>query len=562
MERQQTIRDRVATLARTTWLAALPVAMCCAISTGSYDASAGARTRPFLAPTETDQFAVKHYELRIRIDPSSKLISGAVTLSAASRRPGLNAVRLDLADNMRVDFVNQEGHELPFTHKGDHLLITLDRAYDVGRPFSLTINYKGTPSGDGFSFDSHNSVPMIYSYGLPFTARQWWPCQDIPSIKADSADISLTVPQPLVAASNGKLIREVDNHNGTKTFSWRVGYPIYPDVISVAVTNYQTFTLRYEYAATDSMPISFYVYPEDLKKAMAQFPVLLEMMKSHAYFFGEYPFVREKYGVAEFPKHSFREHQTLPSFAAHLITGDHRNDWILAHELAHQWFGNSVSVKNWSHIWLNEGFSTYAYALWRERSAGTSGYMTTMREWGKREFPGNIIVHDVNNTDQLFSDTTFFKGAWVLHMLRHVMGDEKFFLALKSYVRTYAYKTADTEDLQAICEGQHGNSLDWFFKEWIYGTSRPEYEYSWSIGGGGDKRSLKLTISQVQSDAEPFQMPLDIVVKTSLGERTFVVWDRLKTQEFELPIEGDATAVAIDPDDWVLKRKVVDIRGR
>jgi aminopeptidase N len=474
-------------------------------------------------------FDVKSYALRLRIDPAAKLISGSVRVRATALVANLNAIALDLADNMAVASVRSEGRELEFTHQRNQLNIKLARRYGRGAAFELTINYQGQPQGDGFSFGEHQGVPMISTYGLPFSARQWWPCKDTPLDKADAVDLSITVPAALVVASNGKLSKEVENTDGTKTFSWAVSYPIYPDTVSLAITNYQTFTLPYESAA-GAMDMVFYVYPEDVAKAKIDFSVLPAMLKNHEAVFGAYP-----------------------CYGARLINGDHRNDFILAHELAHQWFGNMISVRNWSHIWLNEGFATYAFALWREHLGGLRDYLAAMRKFDRGEFQGSVFIPDPTDASKLFTPTTFNKGAWVLHMLRHVMGDEKFFRAIRQYVKQYAYKNADTEDFQAVCEQVYGRPLGWFFKQWVYGSKRPEYEYQWRMTGAGRRRVVKLTINQRQSNAELFKMPLDVVLTTTSGEKKFKVWDRRKTQDFELAVDADVTQLKLDPDGWVLK---------
>lgn len=501
-----------------------------------------------------DTFKVKHYFLDLHIDTLAKQISGNVTLNIAPEVGELRALSLNMSDNLHVISVQSEGRDLEFTHQSNHLNIKLERFYKTNSVFEVVVNYEGTSSEHGLVFDQHQSIPMVYTYGLPFTAQQWFPCKDAPGDKADSADIAITVPVPLVAASNGRLSRTTTNSDGTRTFYWKVNYPIYPDVVSVAATNYAAFTLPYQYGESTMMPMTFYVYPEDLEKAQKQFAVLPEMMKHHAAAFGEYPFIKEKYGVAEFAKSSFREHQTLPSFAAQLITGDHENDWILAHELAHQWFGNCVSVKNWSHIWLNEGFANYAYALWKEKVDGKEAYLKLMRSWDKDEFAGSVFIKDTTNKDALFSETTFQKGAWVLHMLRHVMGDEKFSRSLKAYVKTFSYKSASTEDFETVCEKEYGRPLGWFFKEWIYGVNRPAYEYKWEGADNGHGSTVKLTVNQAQRDADTFEMPIDVVVKTDAGEQRFVAWEKSKSQDFEFPVDGHVDQVEIDPDGWILKK--------
>ena len=499
-------------------------------------------------------FDVKHYTIALRVDPIEKSISGTVTMIATVSSSHLSSVLLDLADSLTVTSVQSGNRQLRFAHDQNRLPVELDHSYRRGSRFEVAVNYHGRPKGDGFSFGQHGSIPMISTYGLPFTAQQWWPCKDAPVDKAALVDLIVTVPQSLIVASNGKLIREAQNSDGTRTFHWAVRYPIYPDTVSLAITNYQIFTLPYRYSGRNTMDMVFYVYPEDFAKARADFSVLPDMMAAYEGIFGPYPFVREKYGVAEFAVNSFREHQTLPSYGAARITGDHKNDFILAHELAHQWFGNSISVKSWSHIWLNEGFATYAYALWRERHDGKAAYLEAIRKFDRGEFPGSVFINDSKDNDKLFSGTTFYKGAWVLHMLRHVMGDALFFRALRRYVQTFAYGNADTHDYQTICEKEYGHSLDWFFKEWIYGTGRPEYKYRWVVSKTGGRSVLKLALDQTETSEDAFSMPLDVVVTTSDGERKFVVWDRLKSQTFEFTLPGEITQVKVDPDGWVLKK--------
>ena len=498
-------------------------------------------------------FKVKHYGLELRINPSAKSIMGNLSMDAIVISKHLKTISLDMADDLKVLSVKSEGCSANFEHNKGRLVIHLPHSYEAKCPFTVIIAYHGFPTGSGFVFGEHGPVPMIYSYGLPFSAQQWFPCKDTPEDKAESADITITVPATLYAVSNGKLTGKKTNRDGTKTFQWKIHYPIYPDVISVAISNYSTFTLRYQYSPSESMPITFYVYPEDLEKAQRQFSVLPEMIKHHAAAFGAYPFLKEKYGVAEFAKRSFREHQTIPSFAADLVTGDHQNDWVLAHELAHQWFGDCISVKNWSDVWLNEGFANYAYALWTESTGGKSSYFELMRRWDKDEFEGSVFVKDVRNAAQLFSETTFQKGAWILHMLRHVLGDAAFSRALKSYVQTYAYKSASTEDFQRVCENEYGQPLDWFFKEWVYGRNRPTYQYSWLANRTGSVNTVRINIDQAQKDEQVFQMPLDVVIKSDKQEERFVAWQSARSQSFDFTVAGIPKAVEIDPEGWVLK---------
>jgi aminopeptidase N len=496
---------------------------------------------------------VRHYTIRVTVDPNAQTIHGNVTIRARVTGGQLDRVRLDLGRAMTVDSATMPGGRLGFSRLGDQLAVVGRRAWCRGERLEITIWYGGHPDG-GLLFETHAGLPAVASYGLPYNARRWWPCKDTPADKAEEgAALLVTVPRGLVVASNGRLVRHRTGPRETELYVWIESYPIYPDAISIAVANYATFVRFYHDTAADSMPLAFYVYPEDRAKAERDFAGLVEMLESHVTAFGPYPFRREKYGVAEFPIRSFREHQTLPSYGAPFITGDRSNDWILAHELAHQWFGNLLTVANWSHIWLNEGFATYAFALWREHQGGDSAYRAAMRGLYRPDFEGTLYVRDSMDVSRFFGPTTFSKGAWVLHMLRHVMGDSSFFHALRTYVREFAYGNVVTEDFQRICEREHGRPLDWFFKEWVYGMSEPAYALDWASAAQGADTMTVVTIRQT-TGAGTFTMPLDLRISRAGGDTTLVVWDSLPTQRWDLRLGRATTGVVLDPDGWVLRR--------
>jgi len=495
---------------------------------------------------------VRHYALRLAVDPAAQTIHGAVTIRARVTAERLDSVRLDLGQPMTVDSVTSRGGRLSFAHPGDRLAATRRGGWRRGERLEITVWYGGHPDG-GLLFATHAGLPAVASYGLPYNARRWWPCKDTPADKAEEgAELVITVPRGLVVASNGRLVRHEMGPQGTELYAWTESYPIYPDAISIAVADYETFVSFFHDSATDSMPVTFYVYPEDRAKAERDFAGLIDMLESHVATFGPYPFRREKYGVAEFPIRSFREHQTLPSYGAPLITGDRKNDWILAHELAHQWFGNLLTVASWSHIWLNESFATYAFALWQERRGGDSAYRAAMRGLYRPDFEGSLYVADSMDVSHFFGPTTFSKGAWVLHMLRHVMGDSSFFHALRSYVREFSYGTVVTEDFQRVCEREYGRPLGWFFNEWVYGTGQPAYRLDWASAAQDGDSVTFVTIGQ-SSSGRSFIMPLDLRIARPGGDTTVVVWDSLPTQRWELRLGRGATEVALDPDRWVLR---------
>ena len=501
-------------------------------------------------------YDVVSYGLSLRVYPDIRQIAGSVSMSAISGKDGFQEVRLDLYENMIVDSVTSELQKLAHVHDGDELIVYLSESIEQSAVFSFTIHYHGQPLQAGgfapFRFDFHDGFPIISTLSEPFGAPAWWPCKDDPADKADSVDIVVTVPQEFVVASNGTLESVTDNGDGTSTYRWEERYPISTYLVSVAMTNYIEFSDYYRYSDTDSMEVRYYVYPEHFEAAQQDFSVTVDMISFFSSIYGQYPFLKEKYGMAEFPWGGAMEHQTCTSYGANLITGDNRFDYINAHELAHQWFGDLVTIRDWSHIWLNEGFATYSEALWYEQIGGNKALEDYMKALDGGYFPTSVYVTDSTSINSLFSYTVYDKGAWVLHMLRYVMGETSFFDALRQYAQTYAYDNANTRDFQNVCESLYGKSLEWFFEQWVYGFHRPQYTYSWDYIDESMK-SVELTIEQTQTNTGLFKMPLEIQLRTDGGDLSIVVGDSLDIQTFVLEADALINDLVIDPHGRVLK---------
>ncbi len=529
------------------------------------------------AERSQDDFDVVFYDLDLVVDFPSEGVGGDVTMRAVSLVDGLSTVILNLYDSMTVASVTGNLTSLAYTHSEDLVTIVLDEPVDTGETFEVTIEYGGVPAGYAFQFRTHEDAPIASTLSEPEGAREWWPCKDTPADKADSVRIAFTVPDDLVAVCEGLLTSEIDNGDGTKTFTWYESYPITTYLVSTGITNYASWVDYYHPARSDSMPITNYVYPEDLADALIDLDITPNGIGFFASIFGEYPFIDEKYGHKEFPWGGAMEHQTCTSYGRILITGDHHYDWVLIHELAHQWWGDWVTCRTWDDIWLNEGFSVYSEALWFEDLYGFEyykDYMLADDSFGYFDGP----IYDPWAT---FSRTVYSKGSWTLHMLRHVLGDRDDILeTLALYASEHAYGTAVTSEFQAAAETVYGGSLDWFFQQWVYGENRPYYEYAWVAtyyeyawvaSDAGDHWNVMLHVDQVQEDAGVFTMPIDIVLETAAGETTVVVWNDQWSQDFFFAVDDEPTALAFDPDHWILKHldegtgvalAVYDVAGR
>ena len=490
-----------------------------------------------------------YYKLALFPDVETKILYGDVEMQARVVETSLDRAELNLLDNIQVDSVFYNQRPAQFNHTDDILAIYFDSSIDAGQLFTTRVVYHGSPQRGGFGafvFDRYAGKPMVWSLSEPFGARNWWPCKDVPADKADSIDIKVTVRSDLIVASNGSL-RSVVEKDGKKIYSWHEKYPIATYLASIAVYPYYTYSDWYVNAQSDSMEVQFYVFPDHLSTAKSVNAKTVSMIRAYAELFGEYPFLDEKYGHAEFLWGGGMEHQTITSLGGY-------SESLIAHELAHQWWGDMVTCADFHHIWLNEGFATYTEALWWEYSQGADALHYDM---SFNTYFGDETVYVENPlTDDIFYyPTTYQKSAWVLHMLRHVVGDDAFFQILHSYYTDYKFSTATTEQFRNVCERVSGKDLGTFFDQWIYKSGAPNYQWLWqkqAVDGGGWRVSG--FVKQVQTFGPVFQMPIDLTIKTASGEHTFVIENDSKFQAFDFVVAEEPVNVQLDKDEWILKK--------
>jgi aminopeptidase N len=507
------------------------------------------RSQALKKPTSEPNIDVKYYKLDLTITTSPKYLRGIVTMHALGLVGNLSTVTLDLVNRMTVDSVRTGNTKLSFVQQPATLTITLDRGYTSGELVAMDIYYRGNPeTGSSFTFTSHGNIPLVYTCSAMNRAADWWPCKDYPQLdRPDSVDIWVTADSSFKVGSNGRLVAVINNGNGTKTHRWEERYPICTYNVSIAMTNYAEFTNWFKYTETDSMPVLSYVFPESFSYAQAKLSTTIDMLRIYSEILGLYPFIREKFGHAQCVNAEWNgvSHQTMPS----LCTFDEE---IVAHELAHMWFDCMITNASEAHLWTNEGFAVYCTALYYEKKYGKpsyDAYIADARQWSE----GGPVYNSDLRVD------IYYRGAYVLHMLRHVLGDSVFFGSLRAYADDprFRFGATTTEDFQQVCETVSGKDLGYFFSEWIYGERYPVYTYSWSTTPDTNGGYLvKISLGQTVNGTKPplFAMPIDFRLKAGAWDTTVVVFNSLETQLYRIHASHQPDTVELDPDNWILHK--------
>ena len=508
-----------------------------------------------------EKIDIKFYELNLDIDFNSSRLRGSVTVNGVIGNIYPDFIELDLYDNMTVDSILQNNIPILYLHENDMLKIPIsDITLDDENLFSLTIFYQGTPDhcgAGGFKFDEHQNIGHVWTLSEAYCARSWWPCKDDPSDKADSVNIIVSVPiEPAyIVASNGLLSSTTINNN-KKTYFWKERYPITTYLVSLAIYPYTKWVDQYvSPISSDTMLIEHYVFPDRYEASYPNYSLTNEMLSFFSELFGEYPFISEKYGHADFTWGGGMEHQTLSSMGSF-------SQNLMVHELGHSWWGNLITCKTFNDIWLNEGFARYCQALWAEHMYGREAYFDFMNNHAYYG-AGTIYVENPSSNSQIFSaGLSYNKASWVLHMLRHKVGETMFFDILKSYASndSLSYNAASTSDFQKVCEDISGLDFEQFFQQWIYGEKYPKYELSWWHEGNG---IYNVKIDQVQS-YNFFSMPIDLKFSGSAGpmlvDTTIVIENNNSSQLYEFSgFNFLVENVMLDPENWILKEATYSV---
>ncbi len=495
-------------------------------------------------------YDVTDYDIVMDLNTTSHILTGSVAVTATVLGASIDIVELNLDNGMSVSSVTSDGSATTYGHGSHMLTIDLDRTYTVGETVVVVVNYSGNPQGGAFGWDSYGGSPMIWTLSEPYGAREWWPCKDVNTDKPETLTLAVTVPDNgLIVASNGLMTSDVDN-GATRTFTWHTNYPIATYLVSLAIHPYQVWTQDYiPMAGGDPMLVQHFVFPDSYNESQANFGLVVPMMEALRDYYGEYPFVDEKYGHAMFTWGGGMEHQTMTSM------GGWWED-VVSHELGHMWWGDQITCADFMHIWLNEGFATWTEAFWKELTEGIEVYRQYM-DGAAYYGEGTIIVEDPYNDNIFSSNLSYNKGSWVVHMLRGVLGETDFFDTLDLYQATYGGAAATTEQLRDLAESVSGKDLDAFFQQWIYGEYYPHYALSWSATPG-PRSTANVTVEQIQTTGL-FTMPVNIRVTTDQGVEDFWVDNSLAYTEYNLEVTGNIEGVAIDPDGWILKRVETEV---
>jgi aminopeptidase N len=513
----------------------------------------------FAPNPNTLNYDITYHKLEFTVDPAVYFVSGKITTNYTALA-NMNTLYFDLANELTVSSVKQNGVNLNFIQNGNNeLVITLPGTQTSGTIAMVEVTYSGIPPLNGFNaFTAEvrsNGSNTLYTLSEPFGARDWWPCKQDLNDKVNSIDVYITAPSQYIAVSNG-VEPEAPVVNGTsKTTHFHHGYPIPAYLICMAVTDYTVYN-QTAGVAPNQYPIINYIYPESftggLQTQLDQTPLLLNLYSN---LFELYPFHNEKYGHAQFGWGGGMEHTTV-SF----MVGFDRQ--LIAHEMAHQWFGDKITCGTWKDIWLNESFATYLASIVYENFDGLPNFIsdkTNMINYITSAPDGAVYLTDTEatNVNRIFSSRlSYNKGAMVIEMLRFKMGDTAFFQAMKNYLAdpTLAYGYAVTTNLKSHLEAVYGSSLTEFFNDWIYNQGYPTYSITAQNWGSGQARFV-VNQSQSHSSVSYFEMPVPVRIHGASGQvQDLVLNNTTNGQVLILPVNFPIASVEFDPDKHLISK--------
>jgi aminopeptidase N len=529
--------------------------------------------RPFAPPGTPRQTGrireadIKHLKAELTIDAQKKELHGTVTHTLSPLHPYLTSLTFDVGPKLKVSRVTAgpEGATCKFEVKDQKLTVTLDKPYGSGDTLDVSISYAGQPQS-GLHFVSPDPAypdkqAAVWTQGEAEDNHHWLPCYDYPNDK-QTTEMIITVAKPLSVVSNGTLMATRENPDGTRTFHWKMDQPHSTYLITVAAADFASFHDR-----IGDLPVDYYVTRNvdetTARRFMGKTP---EMIRFYNEKTGQkYPY--PKYAQVCLPEFgggmentsatSMTDQALLDEIQA--LEGD--QDGLVAHELAHQWFGDLMTCKDWSHIWLNEGFASYFDPLFTQHDRGEDEFRLRMD--GERQgylsndrmYRRPTVETRYRSPMQMFDSMTYAKGGCILHMLRSYVGEENWWKGIQLYVARNKFQAVETDDFRKAMEEASGKDLKWFFDQWLYKAGHPELKVRWRYENEDHTVRLKVEQTQKVDDQTPlFRLPTTIELYESAGKsRSIPIVIEGASQEFVIPAATRPASVQIDPDCRLIK---------
>ena len=504
-----------------------------------------------------------HYSVSITLDDQLTTITNArAEITILVIKPGVTVIDLDFGE-MTVDSVSINNASAEFEHTAGKLNLKLRQPFNPQSRLNVSVTYHGKPKDGLILTNDKDGNPSAVGDNWPNRLHHWIPCFDHPSAKA-TITFSVTASDRNLVVANGRLDRVQTTAGASRTWIYSERVPIPPYCMIIAVGQFA----KLESAKPAVTPLSYYVPQSDRKFAMQGFAPASPSLKVFTQTVAPYPYEKlalivgatryggmENSGAIVFTSNLFARRNSAQAISS-VFNIPRGTVSLISHEIAHQWFGDSVTESTWSDLWLSEGFATYFAGLFLQKSEGEKAFQDYMKNTAETYFRyarnNRTPIFDTETEDlnRLLNGNNYQKGAWVLHMLRSTLGDQAFFRGIRAYYRNHKNATASSEDLRVALERASGVDLRPFFKSWVYGAGHPHYQFSWQWDPA--KRVIKLNVNQLQ--VEPyFPNPLTIAVDTGRGTRQFILKPVSKETVQEFRLSGPPVAVHLDPNNQVLK---------
>ncbi|MCX7987461.1 MAG: M1 family metallopeptidase [Bacteroidales bacterium] len=481
-------------------------------------------------------YDVKHYDLSVKFYPDRKTISGKVTFQAKAVRD-FNTLQIDLYPNMRIDSIVYKGKILSYRREYGAVFVNFPEIIKAESSFRFTVYYAGKPQRARRPPWEGGVVWKKDKLGQPWIgvacevagSSLWWPSKDHLSDEPDSMTMHYSVPAPLYCVANGVMTDSV-YRDGYITYTWKVSYPINTYNVTFYIGNYTNFALPYQ-SDSSRFQMSFFVLPYNLDKAKIHFPQTTGIISNFEKFYGSYPWPNDGFKLVESPYEGM-EHQTAIAYGNKYKNLSYLGaDYIILHETAHEWWGNSVSVADYADIWIHEGFATYSEALYVEATQGYEAYIRYLMVYAmfiknKRPVVG---PRDVNYWDYKDADV-YTKGALILHTLRNVIHNDSLFKNIIStfYLR-HRYGWANSQDFIDWVNQKTGKDFTPFFKQYLFNRSCPQLEWEYYYDMYQGKAYLYYRFQKINED---FTIP----VRIKIDDKKYVIYPTIKWQKAEIPV--------------------------